>query len=472
MAGISFTRPSSGTVGYSATGLSLDHEYKVQVQSGGAWYDKDSFTAESTSKSGTFSVDSSGSYSGRLYSVTLATVLATATIPAYSDVSTVTIYATCETGVSQFTLAYGTRSTIVTAEAGVTSITITAGTSITIRSIYTQDGYGSPYTLYANIASAPYNWYAYTREFTNSTTLSDTSFDRRVKVGATETATYPYEQRVYVDDSLVTTAANTTNTASSVQISALSNYSYYENQGYLFEKAVAGGVTYTSPASTIALTKNTTTTIRLYFTSPERAVKPTISSVSVTATTAAVYWSKNGGTYGVWQLYYGKSTETASLYGEITTSPVTVTGLEPGTNYDFKVRNFVKTSDEKSSETYTAKTKYDIKSFAWTDDDATKIAKDKPVSNLTASAWNTLMSLINQIRAAHGLAETALPEAAAGGQIKASDFTTAANAIGGLTGAGTVASVPEDNVVKATLFANSSTALKEAVNRAVDSANA
>lgn len=472
MAGISFTRPSAGTVRYSATGLALDHEYKIQVQSGGTWYDKASFTAERTSQSGSFSVDSSGSYSGRLYSVTLGTVLATATIPAYSDVSTATIYAQCAAGVSQFTLVYGSSSTIVRATAGVTSVTVTKGTAVSIRSVYTEDGYESPYILSGNTASAPGSWDEFAIEFTSTYSISDTSFDRRLKVGATAAATYPYEQRVYVDDSLVTTTTNSANTADSVRISALSNYSYYENQGYLFEKAVAGGTTYTSPAGTIALTKNTTTIIRLYFTSPERAVAPTITSVSVTATAATVYWSKNGGTYGQWQLYYGRSTDSMSLWGSITTSPVTVTGLEPGTSYSFMVRNYVSASDAKESGTYTAKTKNSLSSFAWTDNDAGKIARGQPVTNLKASAWNTLMNLINRIRTANGLAALALPTAAAGGAITAENFNTAANAIRTLNGAGTVASAAQGGTVYATHFANSTTALKEAVNRAVDSANA
>lgn len=473
MASISFTRPSSGTVRYSATGLSLDHEYKIQVYSGGTWYDKVSFTAESTSQSGTFSVDSSTSYSGRLYSVTLEDTLASATIPAYTESSKVTIYAKCDTGVSQFTMVAGSGTyTVYNTDAAATQATITAGLGVTIRSVYPMDGYDSPYILYANIESDINNWSAVTKEFTNSTTLSDTSFDRRIKIGATATDTYPYEQRVYIDETLVTTATNSTNSSSSIQLSDLSNYGYYEGLGNLFVKAVANGVTYTSPAASIPLVKGVTTSIRLYFSSPERAVTPTISNVAVTATTAAVYWSKNGGTYGSWQLYYGKSTDGVSLWGTITSSPVTLTGLSPGTSYDFKVRNYYSATDAKESTTYTAKTKNDLQAFSWTEDDATNIAAGQPAANITASAWNTLMSLINQARAANGLAETALPTATQGGALTAGDYNTAATAIGTLNGAGTVASATQGGTVKATLFANDTNALKEAINRAVDSANA
>lgn len=470
MAGISFTRPSGGTVRYSATGLSLDHTYKIQVYSGGTWYDKASFTAESTSKSGTFTVDSSGSYSGRLYSVTLEDALATATIPAYTESSTVTIYAKCETGVSSFKISGGTQEkTILNTDSG--SITVTAGVAVTISSVVPMTGYTSPYTLYANMPDYPNSWDATSREFTNTTTLSDTSFDRRLKVGATAQSTYPYQQRVYVDDTLVTTATNSSNTDSSVYINELSNFSYYD-ANYTFIKAVALGTTYTSPDSSISLVSGRTTTISLYFKTPKRAVTPTISNVAVTATTAAVYWSKNGGTYGTWQLHYGESSGAMSLWGDITSSPVTLTGLEPGTSYDFMVRNYVSSSDAKESATYTAKTKNDLKTFSWTADDEENIAAGKPVSNITASAWNTLMSLINQTRTANGLAALALPTAAAGGAMTAGDFNTAATAIGTLTGAGTVASATQGGTVTAALFANSTTALKEAINRAVDSANA
>lgn len=472
MAGISFTRVSETSVQYSATGLVLDHAYSVQVYSSAnaKWYDKATFTAERTSQSGTITVNDGSSYSARIYDNTFGSTLASGTIPSYTVTNTVTVYAQCTTGVSQFTIAYGTQTRIVSATEGTVAVSMTAGTAVTIRSVYLQDGYESPYLLYYNTESDPYGKHG-PKEFTNTTSI-DTAYDRRIWVGATEGAVYPYRQMIYVDGTLQSDSTNSSYTQSSIQISALSNFGYYENQGYLFQNATANGGTYTSPASYVPLTNGSTTTIRVYFTTPERAVKPAITNVTTTAQTATITWSKNGGTQGTWQIYFGTNGAGMQLWGNVTTSPVTLTGLEAGVTYSFVVRNYVSATDAKESDAYTAKTKGNIQTFSWTGNDAGMIAKGMPVSNITASAWAELAARVNAVRAANGMTGATLPTAAAGQNMTAEGYNAMANAIGALSGAGSVSSAAKGDVIYATLFANDTAALKEAINRAIAKANA
>lgn len=473
MATISFSRISSGTVRYSASGLVLNVDYEVQVYSSanGRWYAKDSFTAERTSASGTFTVDTSSSYSGRLYDATNGTSLATATIPAYTEVDTVTMYAQCTDGVERFTIAYGSSSQTVYKTSGVVSFSMTAGVSVTIRSVYTSDGYSSPYLLYYNTASDPYGYYG-PREFTSSTTI-DSSFDRRIKVGATQAALYPYRQMVYVDDTLESDTTNSTYAEDTIVISDLSNYSSYVNRGYTFQYARIGSSSVQrGPSYAVPLTANSTTIIRLYFTAPTQAVKPTITNVSMTSSKATIYWSKNGGSYGSWRLFYGTSASNLQMYSTVSSSPAVVSGLSAGTTYIFMIKNWVSATDYKDSDTYSAKTQNNISSFAWTSSDATLIVSGAPVSNITAAAWRNLASCVNSVRQAAGSSTIPIPSVSSGSQITASLFNTMRGYIAGLSGAGSVVgSVTSGGTVYATYFANSTSALKEAVNRAIANAN-
>lgn len=473
MASISFTRISSSTVRYSASGLVLNVDYEIQVysSSNAKWYAKDSFTAERTSMTGTFTVDTSSSYSGRLYDATNGTSVSTATIPAYTEDNSVTIYAQCTDGVSQFTLVYGSSTRVVYNTSGVVSVTMTAGASLSVRSVYSLDGYSSPYLLYYNLESDPYGYHG-PREFTSSTSI-DSSFDRRLKVGATETALYPYRQMVYVDDTLDSDTTNSTYAESSIVISDLSNYSYYLNRGYEFQYARIGSSTVQrGPSYSVPLTANTTTIIRLYFTTPIQSVKPSITSVSTTASSATVYWSKNGGSSGDWRLFYGTSASSLQLYSTISSPPVTVSGLTAGTTYVFMIKNWVSATDYKDSDSYSAKTKNNISAFAWTSSDSTLIVSGAPVTNLTATAWKNLAACVNQVRTAAGSSSITIPSVTSGSQITASLFNSMRGYIAGLSGAGSVVGgVSAGETVYATYFANSTSALKEAINRAIANAN-
>lgn len=280
---------------------------------------------------------------------------------------------------------------------------------------------------------------------------------------------YPYTIYIYIDGTAGPTTTNTTNTESSVLISSLPAYINYVAD-YDFQYATVVGLSGQYNAdSRITLTSGSTTGIRLYFKSKIRSVEPIISSVTTTSTTATINWSKNGGTEGVWVIYYGLSSASMVSGGYATSSPATITGLTPGKTYIFYIQNYVSSSDKANSNSVTAATNEAIGYFAWTNDDATKIQTGQPVTNLTASAWQNLIAKV----AACGGSTGSIPTASSGTKITANHFNQMRNAISGLTGAGSVASSVTSGTSKvlASLFANATTALKEAINRAISAKN-
>ena len=280
---------------------------------------------------------------------------------------------------------------------------------------------------------------------------------------------YPYTIYIYIDGTAGPTTTNTTNTESSVLISSLPAYINYVAD-YDFQYATVVGLSGQYNAdSRITLTSGSTTGIRLYFKSKIRSVEPIISSVTTTSTTATINWSKNGGTEGVWVIYYGLSSASMASGGYITSSPATITGLTPGKTYIFYIQNYVSSSDKANSNSVTAATNEAIGYFAWTNDDATNIQTGQPVTNLTASAWQNLIAKV----AACGGSTGSIPTASSGTKITANHFNQMRNAISGLTGAGSVASSVTSGTSKvlASLFANAATALKEAINRAISAKN-
>lgn len=280
---------------------------------------------------------------------------------------------------------------------------------------------------------------------------------------------YPYTIYIYIDGTAGPTTTNTTNTESSVLVSSLPAYAQYADD-YDFQYATVVGLSGQYNAnSRITLTSGSTTGIRLYFKSKIRSIAPIINNVTTTSTTATIEWSKNGGTEGTWIIYYGLSASSMASGGYITSSPATITGLTPGKTYIFYIQNYVNSNDKANSNSVTAATKDAIGYFAWTNDDATNIQTGQPVTNLTASAWQNLIAKV----AACGGSTGSIPTASSGTKITANHFNQMRNAISGLTGAGSVASSVTSGTSKvlASLFANATTALKEAINRAISAKN-
>lgn len=280
---------------------------------------------------------------------------------------------------------------------------------------------------------------------------------------------YPYTIYIYIDGAAGPTTTNTTNTESSVLVSSLPAYIQYAAD-YDFRYATVVGLSGQYNAnSRITLTSGSTTGIRLYFKSKIRSIAPIINNVTTTSTTATINWSKNGGTEGTWIIYYGLSASSIVSGGYATSSPVTITGLTAGKTYIFYIQNYVNSNDKANSNSVTAATKDAIGYFAWTNDDATNIKSGQPVKNLTASAWQNLIAKV----AACGGSTGSIPTASSGTKITTNHFNQMRNAISGLTGAGSVASSVTSGTSKvlASLFANATTALKEAINRAISAKN-
>ena len=235
-----------------------------------------------------------------------------------------------------------------------------------------------------------------------------------------------------------------------------------------FRLASEGYATNHAATETIPITSGQA--VRVYYKTKITAVAPVISGVTLTKNTATITWDKNGGGYGSWTLYWGKTSYTAIGSQSIGSSPVTVSGLDPGTTYYFWIVNKAGT-DSKTSNTVSGETKAQIAAFAWTSDDASYIAAGKAVTYLTAASWNRLTAKINEVRDARGYGSISFTTAYAGQTITAAIYNEAANAIGNLAGAGSVSTVSEGTKLEATYFANSYSALKEALNRAISSYN-
>lgn len=110
-------------------------------------------------------------------------------------------------------------------------------------------------------------------------------------------------------------------------------------------------------------------------------------------------------------------------------------------------------------------TKKAIPYFSWTTDDATKIAPGQPVRNITASAWNDLISKIAACGGDSNSVYTAYP----GSTITANHFKSMRNGISGLAGAGDVP--PDVTAGTSKILASLFIGLKNAINRAISYKN-
>lgn len=212
--------------------------------------------------------------------------------------------------------------------------------------------------------------------------------------------------------------------------------------------------------------------VHAYYKSRITPVAPTITNVATTKNSATVYWASNGGdgSTGYWTLFYRTATGAYVSYGNISSSPVTISRLTPGTTYYFKVRHTVNGSYLDSADA-SATTQALIASFAWTSNDAANIAAGSLISTITAAAWNTLRQRVADC----GGTAASVPTATAGAALSTNHFNQMRAAIAALSGAGTVTPavvVSELPAYRAAQFANDNAALKEAINRAITAKNA
>lgn len=212
--------------------------------------------------------------------------------------------------------------------------------------------------------------------------------------------------------------------------------------------------------------------VHAYYKSRITPVAPTITNVATMKNSATVYWASNGGngSTGYWTLFYRTATGAYVSYGNISSSPVTISRLTPGTTYYFKVRHTVNGSYLDSADV-SASTQELIADFAWTGNDSYYIATGQQIANITASSWGTLRERVS----ACGGDIASVPTATPGIEISTYHFNQMRNAIAGLTGAGTVTPyiyTSQMPTYRAAQFANDSAALKEAINRAITAKNA
>lgn len=466
----------------NVTGLTSGHKYAFRI-----YYktpNASSYSSERRPSSGEVTVNAttytynfssllseSGTYSFyvNVWDGTTSTNTETSTVTySYGMVS---VRAECGDGVKSFTISCNGTSKTVRNTSGYTYMDVASGQTVIISNVTSLSGYGSPYSLYYNTAYNPTGWDG-PITFTASTMVENTSYDRRLRVTASMESLYPYTQKVYIDGSYYSSVSNNYYTESTVTIGDLSLYTKYIAD-YDFDYALVGSSSikrnqyYNAP-----LSLNANTDICLYFTSKPAPVKPTITRITTAQNSANVYWNANGGVgggTGYWVLYYGVSTSSlTSVRLTDDSTAATITGLQADTTYIFYIRHYV-SGDYLQSSSMNATTSSAIGYFAWTSDDATKIQAGQPVTNLTATAWNNLISKISACGGSTG----SIPKATAGSQITAEHFNQMRNAISGLSGSGSVASSVTSGSTKlrATLFANASTALKEAINRAISTTN-
>ena len=339
-------------------------------------------------------------------------------------------------------------------------------------------------TFYISAAGTQYQTYSQQYHFLyfrlssqNYNTEHDASYPIPIKEGQTvkvyyqsKTTTIPIYN--YLDGQHTLSDGSVSGTIGNSFFLSMSGTQYQtysqEYEFQYFRLASEGYATNHAATETIPITSGQA--VRVYYKTKITAVAPVISGVTLTKNTATVTWDKNGGGYGSWTLYWGKTSYTAIGSQSIGSSPVTVSGLDPGTTYYFWIVNKAGT-DSKTSNTVSGETKAQIAAFAWTSDDASYIAAGKAVTYLTAASWNRLTEKINEVRAARGYGSISFTTAYAGQTITAAIYNEAANAIGNLAGAGSVSTVSAGTKLEATYFANSYSALKEALNRAISSYN-
>lgn len=332
---------------------------------------------------------------------------------------------------------------------------------------------GTQYQTY----SQQYNFLYFRLSSQNYSTEHDASYPIPIQEGQTvkvyyqsKTTTIPIYN--YLDGQHTLTDGSVSGTIGNSFFLSVSGTQYQtysqEYEFQYFRLASEGYATNHAATETIPITSGQA--VRVYYKTKITAVAPYISGVTLTKNTATVTWDKNGGGYGSWTLYWGKTSYTAIGSQSIGSSPVTVSGLDPGTTYYFWIVNKAGT-DSKTSNTVSGDTKAQIAAFAWTGDDAAYIAAGKAVTYLTAASWNRMTAKINEVRAARGYGSISFTTAYAGQTITAAIYNEAANAIGNLTGAGSVSTVSAGTKLEATYFANSYSALKEALNRAISSYN-
>lgn len=422
--------------------------------------------------------------------------------PINANPESVTVYSaptysvtlSCGTGVSAFTTNISQVGTITSQT---TKSGVSAGT-YTIATVTPKAGYTEPYIMYYNIASQPGS-YAGSKEFTigNGNTFSVTDYDRLIQIAATpEPEYYYYKCSVHIDGYATTTQLIET-TSKNVLISEL-KATYAPN--YIVTEVEANGYTVNPGVDSVSIYSSRNnpsnyTQFDLYCI--HAAVTPTIQYVSASPTTITVKWGKNGGTEGRWYILYDTAPTTwssnyQSPHVEVT-SPgnFTITGLNYKSGYYISCVNMSGTTVMQSDDIYVDRGGggggggggRTIQPFAWTANDDQYIRAGQPITNLKASAWNSLLDKMAEVCNVNGqiiadingqwAGKLRVSSGEAVGKIK---FNALVSDLAQMYGTGNVVDPVGDGyqVIKATYFANDLKYfedIKSAINRAINAIN-
>lgn len=284
---------------------------------------------------------------------------------------------------------------------------------------------------------------------------------------------FPYTQYIYLDGSLLTTVSNTTNTSGSISAYDLSGYTQYSTK-YTFSHFEISGQVF-STNNTITFTRNKMMYISLYFLSTaETPIQPVLSVLSVQGTTVTLGIDKKGATAGVWVLIGQPEGNIIQIFTRTTDDTIILKDLLENTKYTVFLRHEIGSDYEQSrSISFTTGSKVQIAYFSWTSNDAANIKAGNDFSSfITATGWNNLCAKINECRTAKGQSKVSFSQVQSGQTLTAETYNNIKDYILSLTTAGTVAAdVSKGSPAYATLFANSDSALKEAINRVIATLN-
>lgn len=417
----------------------------------------------------------------------ISTNVATANV-FYEQTYSVTL--SCGTGVASFdTTLPGNNAKNVTSN--VTISGVSQNTSYTVLNVVPQDGFTTPYIMYYNIASEPGNQYAGSKEFNSTDTFSVSNYNRLIQIAATPDIHYYYKCIMYLDD-VEWYESNTVRTEDDIVY--IDDIIESFSGGYNVDRITGNGYTITGTYCYITSSKNDPSrpvVFRLYCN--RGLVTPDIEYVSATATTITVSWNKNGGTVGSWYILYdtvGTDWNTSTKIRVTTPGNYTITNLDYKKGYFISCVNSSGLAYKQSEDIYVGRGGgggggggRTIQPFAWTANDDQYIRAGQPITNLKASAWNSLLDKMAEVCNVNGQIITDINgqwtgrlRVSSGETIGKIKFNVLVSDLAQMYGTGNVVDPVGDGyqVIKATYFANDLKYfedIKSAINRAINAIN-
>lgn len=263
----------------------------------------------------------------------------------------------------------------------------------------------------------------------------------------------------------------------------LSNYSLSTpvRSGYTF---VGWGTSYSSTVAATSFTayqsSGCSVTAYAIWEKVAAAVAPNITNLTISDVSSSgfrVSATQDNLTSGYWRIEISTSNSFSSIasysnsvgYLQSTLS-YTFSGLSANTRYYIRIQNEYNGSYEYTMgwSRYTG-----IVPFAWTGSDSTTVVAGQPVKDaITAEKWNLLQAKIGQVSVRNGGGSVSLSNVAQGATMTAAAFNAVRNAMAALSSAGSVPGTRnKGDQILASYFANGTSSLKSAINRAIEALN-